>query len=711
MTTSGELSTSSWFTMEEIDIKQQPAGEETQATAAEALQSEPQAAQQVEEQQPQQFEEQQPEAQPEQQTEQPLQESVDETPPQEQQQALVDEEQRTVADAALTNSTNFESNNSNTPSVEPQPEQTTEHINHSPSTIAQPSTEEMMDTSAVMVSLAMAATSTPAPPQPTSQVTRAMSPAPMVVPTANMAPENPMYSNATTTTPMIATAPAATASPQTPEVANLQHMTPQTHHVQVQQSHTHLQQQQHVVAHAGQFAASTMPGPPQPLQATPTPNFPVSLSATAGAGQGDSPPVCANCNTQRTPLWRRDEQGSVLCNACGLYLKLHNRARPHSLKTDVIKSRNRVKTARPDMAKKKAQQQQPQTPQSGVHDSNGMDMLQQHGASAALRRASQRPMNGQPEDNHSPVSRTGTPSMYGAQNVFQNMGDSHFQPDNLGHLISADAGGAGEPMNGNNQASDPQTTEQLMASNSSLKTRVSELEVINELYRGRLSQLEMDEAAARQERNSFQQHADEASRRADDSARRADELERNLNESHHRENLLKHRLDEVEALLPESQRENPLKPRIEEQNTRIQELEAMVADYHRENPLKSRIDELEAILADFERDNPLKRHADELDPMLGEPQAQGQEPPRKKARIEEQDMAFEDKIDPAMAYTIPDGETASELVPDATMTDAPTNNIAATIEADSIAAPTTEGMPASEPLMTIGEAALANSIA
>lgn len=60
--------------------------------------------------------------------------------------------------------------------------------------------------------------------------------------------------------------------------------------------------------------------------------------------QTNSPPVCKNCLTSTTPLWRRDENGAVLCNACGLFLKLHGRPRPISLKTDTIKSRNRKGT-------------------------------------------------------------------------------------------------------------------------------------------------------------------------------------------------------------------------------------------------------------------------------------------------------------------------------------------------------------------------------
>ncbi|GAB5593517.1 hypothetical protein Unana1_08417 [Umbelopsis nana] len=53
---------------------------------------------------------------------------------------------------------------------------------------------------------------------------------------------------------------------------------------------------------------------------------------------------CTNCGTTTTPLWRRDEKGSPLCNACGLYLKLHHEKRPLSMKTDTIKKRQRYES-------------------------------------------------------------------------------------------------------------------------------------------------------------------------------------------------------------------------------------------------------------------------------------------------------------------------------------------------------------------------------
>jgi len=92
-------------------------------------------------------------------------------------------------------------------------------------------------------------------------------------------------------------------------------------------------------------------------------------------------------------------------------------------------------------------------------------------------------------------------------------------------------------MNGSHGLEVPQTYEQLIAQNSSLKTRVSELEVINELFRGRVTQLEQDESNARR---------GEEMRRESEHA-----LLSRLDESQRRENQLKRRLDDIERELSE----------------------------------------------------------------------------------------------------------------------------------------------------------------
>lgn len=61
--------------------------------------------------------------------------------------------------------------------------------------------------------------------------------------------------------------------------------------------------------------------------------------ASLGTSAGETPTMCTNCQTTNTPLWRRDPEGQPLCNACGLFYKLHGVVRPLSLKTDVIKKR------------------------------------------------------------------------------------------------------------------------------------------------------------------------------------------------------------------------------------------------------------------------------------------------------------------------------------------------------------------------------------
>ncbi|KAF9305287.1 putative electron transfer flavoprotein subunit [Mortierella antarctica] len=54
--------------------------------------------------------------------------------------------------------------------------------------------------------------------------------------------------------------------------------------------------------------------------------------------------ICANCRTTTTPLWRRDSSGNTICNACGLYFKLHNVHRPVTMKRAVIKRRKPAPT-------------------------------------------------------------------------------------------------------------------------------------------------------------------------------------------------------------------------------------------------------------------------------------------------------------------------------------------------------------------------------
>lgn len=51
--------------------------------------------------------------------------------------------------------------------------------------------------------------------------------------------------------------------------------------------------------------------------------------------------ICANCETTTTPLWRRDAGGRTICNACGLYYKLHLVHRPATMMRTVIKRRKR----------------------------------------------------------------------------------------------------------------------------------------------------------------------------------------------------------------------------------------------------------------------------------------------------------------------------------------------------------------------------------
>ncbi|KAF9175024.1 hypothetical protein BGX21_004201 [Mortierella sp. AD011] len=74
-----------------------------------------------------------------------------------------------------------------------------------------------------------------------------------------------------------------------------------------------------------------------------------ALVPSAAAAQRTSPPLmiaklgirCANCSQTQTPLWRKNDAGEPICNACGLYAKLHNRDRPVTMRKAKITRRRR----------------------------------------------------------------------------------------------------------------------------------------------------------------------------------------------------------------------------------------------------------------------------------------------------------------------------------------------------------------------------------
>ncbi|XP_003425585.1 box A-binding factor [Nasonia vitripennis] len=96
---------------------------------------------------------------------------------------------------------------------------------------------------------------------------------------------------------------------------------------------------------------------------------------------------CTNCGTMTTTIWRRNMKGEMVCNACGLYYKLHGVNRPVAMRRDTIHTRRRrPKGEKPTRHRKKgdaalaAQQQQQQQQQPEAMDAESADML------AALRR-------------------------------------------------------------------------------------------------------------------------------------------------------------------------------------------------------------------------------------------------------------------------------------------------------------------------------------
>jgi len=76
-------------------------------------------------------------------------------------------------------------------------------------------------------------------------------------------------------------------------------------------------------------------------QVQPQPQHQPQQVVTVVPAATEAPIRCVNCAQTQTPLWRKNEKGQPICNACGLYAKLHNRDRPVAMRKAKIQRRRR----------------------------------------------------------------------------------------------------------------------------------------------------------------------------------------------------------------------------------------------------------------------------------------------------------------------------------------------------------------------------------
>ena len=90
-----------------------------------------------------------------------------------------------------------------------------------------------------------------------------------------------------------------------------------------------------------------MPSPESVTSEGPTAVYGSMLSF----GRPKTEHVCSNCKTTDTPVWRRDVAGRHVCNACGIYSRVHKQDRPIQKASDSAKvSKSKRKLSDPTMS-------------------------------------------------------------------------------------------------------------------------------------------------------------------------------------------------------------------------------------------------------------------------------------------------------------------------------------------------------------------------
>ncbi|XP_053673620.1 protein bunched, class 2/F/G isoform-like [Anopheles nili] len=139
---------------------------------------------------------------------------------------------------------------------------------------------------------------------------------------------------------------------------------------------------------------------------------------------------CTNCGTTTTTIWRRNIRGEMVCNACGLYFKLHGVNRPHTMRRDTIHTRRRRPKGDKSTRRKSVKQDSGEIVDNGVETAVDLQTLQNQ--LIALHDATR-----------------GTPNNFSMPPVFQHYlrATQNFDPNGSGELLVGDGGEDSGPEN------------------------------------------------------------------------------------------------------------------------------------------------------------------------------------------------------------------------------------------------------------------------
>lgn len=154
------------------------------------------------------------------------------------------------------------------------------------------------------------------------------------------------------------------------------------------------------------------------------------------------------------------------------------------------------------------------------------------------QRASRKTSSGGSERSFSPVSRTDTPTTHHPSNIAPqhlfdgvSLSEHAFQPSPSMPSLNLRAPSPGSTSSANDRHLEPpQTYDGLLQFNTTLKTRVSELEVINDLFRGRVNELEQSDANARRAETMQQESETQLRQLLEQTQARENELKRQVEE-------------------------------------------------------------------------------------------------------------------------------------------------------------------------------------